>query len=232
MRERILLRILGPFAIVHNGTSTLRISARKGCALLAYLAMHPQHPLSREHLATALWGDRRDVNARQSLRQCILSLRHDLGPTADDVLIFDGDKIALNTQRLTVDAVEFKTLAQSCAEPADARGASKQALSAAERLIALDWLREDWQRVALRIFARHRGRAFAMRHFDVLASQLRSELGVDPEPESKALIDAINRGLIVEPDLPPSSAGGATPTMTLDPSLSDAVSEERASNAR
>jgi DNA-binding SARP family transcriptional activator len=45
------LRVLGRFAVLTDGGAgpELRISARKGQALLAYLAMHPEHGASREH---------------------------------------------------------------------------------------------------------------------------------------------------------------------------------------
>jgi DNA-binding SARP family transcriptional activator len=66
---RILLRVLGRFAVMVEGDppSELRISSRKGQALLAYLAMHPDHSASREHLAALFWGDRRDEQARHNL---------------------------------------------------------------------------------------------------------------------------------------------------------------------
>jgi TolB-like protein/DNA-binding SARP family transcriptional activator/Tfp pilus assembly protein PilF len=244
---RISLRVLGPFAIVSEGEGSagLRIASRKGCALLAYLAMHPNERLGREHVATVLWGDRPEANARQCLRQCILSLRHDLGAVVNDVLAIDAERIGLNTRHVTVDAIEFKKLAQSSAESdlvraadlyrgeflsdlileesfdawarktrseldelaaevfqgwaqlADAREDAKHALAAVERLTALDTLREDWQRMALRIYTRYRGRGFALKYAETISAQLRAELGVEPEPATKTLIDSITRGEIL-----------------------------------
>ena len=46
----------------------------KGRHCLLYLAMHPEHGASREHLAALFWGDRQDERARHSLRQCLVSL--------------------------------------------------------------------------------------------------------------------------------------------------------------
>jgi DNA-binding SARP family transcriptional activator/TolB-like protein len=241
---RIHLRVLGPFAIAAEGIPTLRVTSRKGCALLAYLAMHPEHRASREHLAFALWGDRPESNSRQCLRQCVLSLRQDLGAAAADVMRVDADQIALNTGGVTIDAMQFKALArslsdsdlaraaelyrgeflsdmnfdetfdawigrtrteletlaaevfQSLAQHADARADARSALNAVERLIALDPLREDWQRLALTIYARHRGRGFALKYAETLEGQLKEELGVEPEVATKALVNSIARGEI------------------------------------
>jgi len=275
---RISLRVLGPFSVVLEGEGRreLRITSRKGCALLAYLAMHPEQCLSREHLADVLWGDHAEVNARQCLRQCILSLRHDLGAATTDILLIDAERIGLNTRHLAVDVVEFRALAQSsvdsdllraaelyrgefvsdlmlddpfdawvrkarsdldslaaevfqsCAQRADARQDPKHALLAVERLIALDELREDWQRLALRIYARYRGRGFAMKYAGSVAARLKAELGVDPEPTTTALVASIARGEIVAVSSissPPDVAAATTAGTDLSHSI--ASSPER-----
>src|SRR5215468_1430692 len=115
---RVALRVLGRFVIVVDGTPSfeLRISSRKACALLAYLAMHPDRRASREHLATVLWGDRRDEHARQSLRQCLLSLRRDLAKAPFDILLVEAHSVGLQTKHLTIDAAEFVALADSSQE--------------------------------------------------------------------------------------------------------------------
>jgi DNA-binding SARP family transcriptional activator len=242
----IYLRVLGRFAVLTDGGAgpELRISARKGQALLAYLAMHPEHGASREHLAALFWGDRQDERARHSLRQCLVSLRRDLLKDNTDILLMDANTVGLDTTRLRIDAVEFVSLAESaeasdleraaelyrgeclsgfsfgesfdswlhrtrgqledvaahvfekCTELADARGDGRQAIAAVERLIALDTFREDWQRTALRIYARHRGREFALAHADACVALLKRELGVDPEPATQALIEDIRQGAI------------------------------------
>jgi TolB-like protein/DNA-binding SARP family transcriptional activator len=111
----IRLELLGGFSVnvAGNPPTLVRISPKKGRALLAYLAMQPQHCGSREQLATLLWGDRCGKQARQSLRQCLRWLRRDLTRTEPALLYFDGEKIGLQTQFLTVDADEFAALARS-----------------------------------------------------------------------------------------------------------------------
>jgi DNA-binding SARP family transcriptional activator len=77
---------------------------------------------------------------------------------------------------------------------ATASGDGDAAIAAAERLIALDPTREDWQRNALKLLARHKGRETAMGHAKRLLDLLRVELGVAPEAATRAVIDAIKRG--------------------------------------
>src|SRR3984893_14619410 len=80
-----------------------------------------------------------------------------------------------------------------CRNP-DAKGDGERAMAAAERLGALDPTREDRQRTALMLFARHEGREAALSRAKRLTDLLRSELGVSPEAATRALIDAIKRG--------------------------------------
>src|SRR5262249_53900350 len=87
---------------------------------------------------------------------------------------------------------------QACTLVADARGDGKQAIRAIERLLAFDPLREDWQRLALRIYARYRGRASAAAHAEALVTLLKSELGVEPEPATKLAIDNIKHGTVTD----------------------------------
>jgi DNA-binding SARP family transcriptional activator/TolB-like protein len=114
------LRLLGRFAvgIVGEGPMPISIRSKKGAALLAFLAMQPEHRVSRDEIATLLWGDRHDRQARQSLRQCLVSLRADLAPFAHDLMVFHRDQIGLATQSLTVDVDELARLAE-CDELVD-----------------------------------------------------------------------------------------------------------------
>ena len=239
---RTSLHLLGRFAasVVGNEPVQIRFRAKKGAALLAFLALRPQHSASREELAALLWGDRYDQQARQNLRQCLISLRTDLAPFAPDLLIFDGDRIGLLAESLSVDAIELAELAKSdelseleraaelyrgplladldewlrhergrgrlesvasdvfrrLAEQMDAAGRGEEAIRAAERLIAVDAFREDWQRIALRLYARYRGRTAAMAHAQAFSAQLQRELAVTPEAETATLIEEIKRGAI------------------------------------
>src|SRR5579872_4385512 len=81
----IALCLFGRFTLTVGG-QPLKIVSKKGKALLAYLALQPDHAASREKLATLLWGERPDRQARLSLRQCIMALRSSLAPDADHIL--------------------------------------------------------------------------------------------------------------------------------------------------
>jgi DNA-binding SARP family transcriptional activator/TolB-like protein len=77
---------------------------------------------------------------------------------------------------------------------ADADHDGARALAAAEQLVALDPTREDRQRTGLRLLARYKGREAALSQGRLLTDLLRVDLGVGPEPATRALIDAIKKG--------------------------------------
>ncbi len=83
-------------------------------------------------------------------------------------------------------------------------GDGERAIDAAERLVALEPTREDWQRTALRMWARHRGRDAALGRAKDVGELIGREFGVLPEKETRALIDAIDRGTVgpAAPDEP------------------------------
>ena len=79
-------------------------------------------------------------------------------------------------------------------EKTNALGDGQKAIDAGQRLVALDPLREDWQRLMLRLYARYQGRDAAIGQARALAALLRKELDVDPSPATTALIADIERG--------------------------------------
>jgi TolB-like protein/DNA-binding SARP family transcriptional activator/Tfp pilus assembly protein PilF len=66
-----------------------------------------------------------------------------------------------------------------------------QALAAVEQLMALDPLREDWQRFAIVLYARYRSKNEALARGSAFAGLLQRELGVAPEKETRALVETI-----------------------------------------
>jgi DNA-binding SARP family transcriptional activator len=109
------LRLLGPFATTIDSDSPvqIRIRSKKGRALLAFLAVHDGHSVSRDQLIGLLWGNPVDTHPRQNLRQCLISVRADLGQLAPDLLVTGIDRIGLTPARLRIDAVELAELAKS-----------------------------------------------------------------------------------------------------------------------
>ncbi len=65
------------------------------------------------------------------------------------------------------------------------------ALAAADRLHTIDPLREDWHRLAVQLYARHRGRTEALARVRTFEEILKRELDAAPEPESAELFDRI-----------------------------------------
>lgn len=66
-----------------------------------------------------------------------------------------------------------------------------QAIAAVEQLMTLDPLREDWQRLAIALYARYRGKNQALARANNFADLLRRELGVAPEKETRAMLESI-----------------------------------------
>ncbi|HUI97055.1 MAG TPA: BTAD domain-containing putative transcriptional regulator [Xanthobacteraceae bacterium] len=124
-KASIMLRLLGAFTVeVHAGrTLAVALRSRKARALIAYLAMKPDGRARREELATLLWGDTTDAQARHSLRQCVMSLRQDLHLVAADLIDADRDMVELRMDALAVDARELVSRAASADADALARAA-------------------------------------------------------------------------------------------------------------
>jgi DNA-binding SARP family transcriptional activator/TolB-like protein/Tfp pilus assembly protein PilF len=242
------LQLLGGFGLRRSTPSgaDIVVSSKKARALLAYVAMQEPMRISRERLASLLWPDRVDRQARQNLRKCIASLRRDLGGHADGLLAIDGETFGIRDV-VTVDARRLRELADAdtivdldqaaalCRGPflcdlategeeirdwalaervqldaaagtilaklashADQAGDARKALQASSRLTAIDPFREDWQRLSLRIAARHVGRDQALVQAKSLTALLRKELDVEPEAETAELIEQIRAGDIAQ----------------------------------
>jgi TolB-like protein/DNA-binding SARP family transcriptional activator len=108
----VRIQLLGRFA-VRMGEQTFAIPSRRRRALVGYLAMQPGFSETRERLATLLWGDAPDRQARQSLRQALASLRSDLEPLGVEFLRGGRDIIGLNPETIAVDARELLALADA-----------------------------------------------------------------------------------------------------------------------
>ena len=106
----VTLRLLGGFRLERAGAEIATPGA-KGRALLAYLALNADRGHAREPLATLLWGDRGDEQARHSLRQCVLSLRKALGDDDASLLVSEDDRLRLDAGAIALDVRDFERLA-------------------------------------------------------------------------------------------------------------------------
>jgi TolB-like protein/DNA-binding SARP family transcriptional activator/Tfp pilus assembly protein PilF len=113
----IRFRLLGEATLAAGNGEPFRLSTQKGMALLAYLAMTPGRAIGRSVLADLLWSDRTDSQARQNLRQTLLSLRRDLGPGLAHALLADDQSLMLRPEAVEVDALAFVARANA-ADPA------------------------------------------------------------------------------------------------------------------
>jgi len=75
----LAISLLGPFRVTLDGQPVTRFEMDAARALLSYLAVAPETPFRRNHLAGLLWPELPESNALHSLRQTLLRLRHAIG---------------------------------------------------------------------------------------------------------------------------------------------------------
>lgn len=121
--DKLQLRLLGDFEL-HCATRRSQPLPKKARALLAYLAMHPGRPIFREQLATLLWGDSGNEQARRSLRECLMAIRTALGPAVCAALAGEGAAIRLDPDQVEIDVQQFEALSRSTTV-SDLRAASE-----------------------------------------------------------------------------------------------------------
>ncbi len=108
MIHRMELNVLGSLEIRTEGGPVV-LRAKKARALLAYLAVENRRPITRERLATLLWGGTRDERARHNVRQALSRIRRTCGL----IVSSDGETLSINRSICTIDVVEFERLANS-----------------------------------------------------------------------------------------------------------------------
>ncbi len=91
---------LGTLRLVDAAGREVAPGHRKLLALVAYLARRAPRAVGREELAALMWGERREENARASLRQALFQLKRVLG----DVLDVTPDSAMLRADGLVMDA--------------------------------------------------------------------------------------------------------------------------------
>ena len=110
--DQLHLSFLGPFAVYQNRKVITHFESNKVRALLCYLAVERGlHP--RGQVATLLWPDHQEANARMNLRQVLYQLRRAIGDEGAEppLLLIDRQTIGLNpTAPLTVDVLRFRDL--------------------------------------------------------------------------------------------------------------------------
>jgi DNA-binding SARP family transcriptional activator len=95
---------LGAMRLVDASGRDMAPGQRKLLALLTYLALEAPRAVSREEVATLLWGERPDDNARGSLRQALFQLKRIVG----DALDVTPTTIGLRAGALDVDVAAME----------------------------------------------------------------------------------------------------------------------------
>ena len=148
---RLRLKILGGFEARIGPGQPLDIAIRKTRALLAYLAVPAGRAHTRDKLASLLWSDRGDEQARNSLRQALTELGRILADIEPSPLVKRRDILLLDPEAVEVDAMLFERLAVS-SDASDLRRAS--VIYAGDLLDGFgvrdqafeDWLRDERER--------------------------------------------------------------------------------------
>jgi TolB-like protein/Tfp pilus assembly protein PilF len=102
------MTLSGGFEARSGSGEAIELHGRKNQALLAYLAVAPGEPRSRDKLIALLWSDRGEQQARASLRQALVELRRALDGLEPAPLVADRDAISLDADAIEVDVATFE----------------------------------------------------------------------------------------------------------------------------
>ena len=109
MATSLKLNVLGRFEARLPSGENVSLPTRKTETLLTYLALAPG-PHSRDHLTNFLWGDRREQQARNSLRQALNALKKLFKDIETCPLHIDRMNVSLASQSIEIDAVKLEEL--------------------------------------------------------------------------------------------------------------------------
>lgn len=146
MGAQLHISLLGEFSLFFQGRLVSSLSGDRPISLLAYLLLHRQTAVSRQHLAFTLWPDSSDSQARANLRNLFYTLRQTL-PDADTYLA--GDSMTLQWRSdapLELDVAAFEA-ALAAAQSATSDAEKQNWLETAVTLYKGDLLPgnyDDW----------------------------------------------------------------------------------------
>lgn len=99
---KLLIQLLGPFRIRKWTGEDCTPRGRKACALLAMLALSPDHKRSRVWIQDRLWGSRAKEQGAASLRQSLTEIRKAFG-SSHNVVLADSFLLALDSRLFETD---------------------------------------------------------------------------------------------------------------------------------
>lgn len=182
------LTVLGGFEARLRSGACLSLPTKKAQALLVYCALRPGQAQQREKLATLLWGDTGEENARNSLRQTLFVLRAALGGNPSPALRIDADTVATEALGIEVDVLNFERLAAEPTPQSLERAAALYRGDLLEGFAVDEELFEEWL-----LPERERVRELGMQ---VLAKLLRHQ---DAEGTTGAAVQTALRLLALDP---------------------------------
>src|SRR5215813_10261569 len=97
------LTLFGGFEGRFAGGRAIELPGQKDRALLAFLALSPGATHSRDKLASLLWSERGDRQARDSLKHALTRLRHFLHPADPPPIVADRQSVRLDAAAVTTD---------------------------------------------------------------------------------------------------------------------------------
>ncbi|WP_167377677.1 AfsR/SARP family transcriptional regulator [Streptomyces malaysiense] len=131
----MILRLLGPVELVHEGRS-LDVGGPRQRVVLAMLGLHVNRTLSTEQLIDAVWGDAPPVTARGQIQVAISTLRKQFARAGrPDAIRTRAPGYVLELAAAAVDSLEFDRLVTTARE--DSR-ADRVAQAAATLRTALE----------------------------------------------------------------------------------------------
>ena len=102
------IRLFGGLVIDSNDGPPVAALGRKSECLIGLLALSDGMQVTRQQAAGLIWSDRGEEQARASLRQELSLLRRAIG---DDVITTTKQTIGLVSENVSVDVLEFRSLA-------------------------------------------------------------------------------------------------------------------------
>jgi DNA-binding SARP family transcriptional activator len=106
----LTLTLLGGFEATRTTGALLSLPTKKAQALLVYCALRPGRAQQREHLATLLWAETAQAQARNSLRQTLFVLRTALRGKLSTALRIEASTVATDPAVVEADVLRFEGL--------------------------------------------------------------------------------------------------------------------------
>jgi DNA-binding SARP family transcriptional activator len=154
----IRIELLGTMRFTFGQSLVTSVNTNRMRSLLAFLVLHSESMQSREQLASLLWPESTDAQARTNLRQLLHNLRRAL-PIECSLLVSDNHTVRwLPDSSCAIDVVEFEAAARAAKRARESDpAAEREALERAARLyqddllpdLYDDWLRPKRERLRL-----------------------------------------------------------------------------------